>query len=57
MKPGFIICTQGKGNGFLRVPYKAAREEVTVQCDLCNSQGEIPEGLEIETTDETETIQ
>ena len=57
MKPGYIICTQCKGNGFLRIPYKTAREEVTVQCDLCNSQGEIPEGLEEEATDETETIQ
>jgi hypothetical protein len=35
----------------------ADEEEVTVQCDLCNSQGEIPEGLEEETTDETESIQ
>ena len=57
MKPGYIICTQCKGNGFLRVPYKTAREEVTVQCDLCNSQGEIPEGLEEESTEETESIQ
>jgi DnaJ-class molecular chaperone len=57
MKSGYIICTRCKGNGFLRVPYKAAREEVTVQCDLCNSQGEIPEGLEEESTEETESIQ
>ena len=57
MKSGYIVCTKCKGNGFLRVPYKTAREEVTVQCDLCNSQGEIPEGLEEETTDETESIQ
>lgn len=57
MKAGYIICTQCKGNGFLRIPYKTAREEVTVQCDLCNSEGEIPEGLEEESTDETESIQ
>ena len=57
MKAGYIVCTKYKGNGFLRIPYKTAREEVTVQCDLCNSQGEIPEGLEEETTDETESIQ
>ena len=57
MKPGYIICTQCKGNGFLRVPYETAREEVTIQCDLCNSQGEIPEGLEEESTEETESIQ
>ena len=41
MKAGYIVCTKCKGNGFLRIPYKTAREEVTVQCDLCNSQGEI----------------
>ena len=57
MKPGYIVCTQCKGNGFLRVPYETAREEVTIQCDLCNSQGEIPEGLEEESTEETESIQ
>ena len=57
MKAGYIVCTKCKGYGVLRIPYKTAREEVTVQCDLCNSQGEIPEGLEEETTDETESIQ
>ena len=46
MKPGYIICDECKGNGFVRVPYETAKEEVTVNCDKCDSQGEIREGME-----------
>lgn len=44
MRPGYIICDECKGNGFVRVPYETAKEEVTVNCDKCNSEGEIREG-------------
>ncbi len=35
------ICTVCKGNGFVRVPYAQAGEEVWANCDFCKSQGEI----------------
>ncbi len=35
------ICTECKGNGFLRIPYEEAREEAWVDCQACNNQGEI----------------
>jgi|TARA_R100000458_G_C8152503_1_gene159649 DnaJ-class molecular chaperone len=35
------ICDVCKGNGFVRVPYDQAKEEVHAQCSFCNSQGEI----------------
>ena len=35
------ICPDCKGNGFIRVPYEQAREEVHAQCDTCISQGEV----------------
>ena len=36
-----VICPSCKGNGFLRVPYQLAKEEVTAQCGVCDSEGEI----------------
>ena len=36
-----VICPVCKGNGYIRVPYKLAREEVTAQCGICDSEGEI----------------
>jgi DnaJ-class molecular chaperone len=36
-----VICPNCKGNGYIRVPYKLAKEEVTAQCGVCDSQGEI----------------
>ena len=36
-----VICPTCKGNGFVRVPYRLAKEEVTVQCGVCDSEGEI----------------
>ena len=35
------ICPACKGNGFVRVPYELAREEVHANCEVCKSQGEI----------------
>jgi DnaJ-class molecular chaperone len=37
------ICEACKGNGFIRIPYEEAREEIHAQCTVCNSQGEIEE--------------
>tara|TARA_R110000765_G_scaffold387569_1_gene479690 strand:- start:65 stop:340 length:276 start_codon:yes stop_codon:yes gene_type:complete len=36
-----IICPECKGNGFVRVPYHLAKEEIWADCEECNSQGEI----------------
>ncbi len=36
-----VICPHCKGNGFIRVPYKLAKEEITAQCGVCDSEGEI----------------
>ena len=36
-----IICPTCKGNGFVRVDYALAKEEMHAQCEDCNSQGEI----------------
>ena len=36
-----IICPHCKGNGFIRVPYQLAKEEVHAQCGVCDSEGEI----------------
>ena len=35
------ICQVCKGNGFVRVPYAQAHEEVWADCTFCNNQGEI----------------
>ena len=36
-----VICHTCKGNGYIRIPYKLAREEITAQCGVCDSEGEI----------------
>ncbi len=41
LKKNKIICPTCKGNGFVRIPYRLAKEEVTAQCGVCNSQGEV----------------
>ena len=38
-----IICPTCKGNGYIRVPFKLAREEITAQCGVCDSEGEVDE--------------
>ena len=35
------ICSVCNGNGFIRVPYRLTKEEVTAQCGVCDSEGEI----------------
>lgn len=40
-KKNKVICPTCKGNGFIRIPYKLAKEEVTAQCGVCNSEGEL----------------
>ena len=36
-----IFCPKCKGNGFYRVPYHEAMEEVHAQCDDCERTGEL----------------
>jgi DnaJ-class molecular chaperone len=43
-KKNKIICPTCKGNGYVRIPYKLAREEITAQCGVCDSEGEIDAG-------------
>ena len=33
-----VICPECNGNGFIRVPYEQAREEITARCDTCELQ-------------------
>ena len=40
-KKNKVICPTCKGNGYVRIPYRLAREEVTAQCGVCDSEGEI----------------
>tara|TARA_R100000988_G_scaffold96827_1_gene63861 strand:- start:461 stop:637 length:177 start_codon:yes stop_codon:yes gene_type:complete len=35
------ICTVCNGNGFVKVPYSQAREEIWADCEFCHNQGEI----------------
>ena len=36
-----VICPVCKGNGFIRIPYRLTKEEITAQCGVCESEGEI----------------
>jgi len=38
-----VICPSCNGNGYIRIPYRLTKEEVTAQCSVCNSQGELDE--------------
>ena len=40
-RDGMIICDECSGNGFVRIPYSMAKEEVWANCDRCESQGEV----------------
>jgi DnaJ-class molecular chaperone len=43
-KNSIRICPRCKGNGFIKIPNKSVEEpgkEVTVQCPMCESQGEL----------------
>ena len=46
LKTRKVICSVCKGNGFIRVPYEQAREEQFADCEFCNNQGEIEEGVD-----------
>jgi len=35
-------CQECLGNGFVRVPYHLAGEEVWVECDACKAKGVVP---------------
>ncbi len=35
------ICKECNGNGYTRVPYHLAKEEIWADWDTCDSQGEI----------------
>ena len=41
LKKHKVICPTCKGNGYVRIPYRLAKEEVTAQCGVCDSEGEI----------------
>ena len=41
LKKTKVICPTCKGNVYVRIPYKLAKEEVTAQCGVCDSEGEI----------------
>ena len=36
-----VICPTCKGNGFIKIPFKLAKEDIVAQCTVCDSQGEI----------------
>ena len=36
-----VICPTCKGNGYVRIPYRLTEEEITAQCGVCDSEGEI----------------
>jgi len=40
-KKNKVPCPNCKGNGYVRIPYQLAKEEVTAQCGVCDSQGEV----------------
>jgi hypothetical protein len=40
-KPRLRFVLACKGNGFVRVPYRLAKEEITAQCGVCDSEGDI----------------
>jgi len=37
------ICPQCNGNGYTRIPYHLAKQEIWANCDKCDSQGELTE--------------
>ena len=41
VKQDKIICPECRGNGYVRVPYHLAKEEIWANCEECDSQGEI----------------
>ena len=54
LKTRKVICSVCNGNGFVRVPYEQAYEEMWADCDFCKNQGEIEEEIK---EDEDNSIQ
>ena len=53
------ICPRCTGNGYIKVPNKSVEElkkEVTVQCTMCDSQGELEGEVYGPFDDEKDTI-
>ena len=42
-KQARLTCPDCNGNGFTRIPYRLAKEEIWANCEECNAQGYIPE--------------
>ena len=38
-----LTCPDCNGNGFTRIPYHLAKEEIWANCEECDAQGYIPE--------------
>ena len=38
-----VICTQCKGNGYVRILIEEGREELIADCNRCDNQGELYE--------------
>lgn len=38
-----VVCPTCGGNGYIRIPYRLAEQEVTARCNVCHSKGEIDE--------------
>jgi DnaJ-class molecular chaperone len=42
-KQAKLTCPDCNGNGFTRIPYHLAKEEIWASCEECNTKGYIPE--------------
>ena len=42
-KQARLTCPDCNGNGFTRIPYHLAKEEIWANCEECNTQGYVPE--------------
>ena len=51
------ICTDCKGNGFIRIPYAQVKEEMWADCETCNNQGEIDDRGPLDLTLQIEMLQ
>jgi len=42
-KQAKLTCPDCNGNGFTRIPYPLAKEEIWANCEECDTKGYIPE--------------
>ena len=42
-KQARLTCPDCNGNGFTRIPYHLAKEEIWANCEECGAQGYIPD--------------